>query len=1243
MDYLYENLGDERFQEFCSALINKDFPNIQAFPVGQPDGGRDTIIYTMNKPEKDFCVFQVKFVRNPHNIKDVHKWLTEILTAEAKKIKRLIPRGAKAFYLLTNVNGTAHLDAGSIDKVNKEFEAQIKIPSICWWRDDLSRKFESDPIFKWSFPEILNGQDILNSVLFSHLNESAEKRESVITAYLTDQYERDNEVKFKQIDLQNKLFSLFTDVPLRVKKVNEKNRRLNVAIQLIHNQNLFEFAHASHNESMGAAEFLLSPITQNNIERLLLEGGPGQGKSTISQYICQAHRVRLLNRIDDVKLLSDKVINSPVRLPFKLDLRDIALWVEGKNPYQETLSEEYFKSIWTKGLESFLVGHIYYHSQLDNFTSTDLIAVCKLSSILLVFDGFDEIASVQVRAEVIDFINKGINRISANSKSIQVLVTSRPAAFSDSVGFSVENYPHIELTDITPKIISSYVEKWVKASNLNHRDGNEIKKLVQEKLAMPHLKDLAKSPMQLAIFISLLRTKGQSLPNKRTALYDSYITLFFDRESEKNHLIRDQRDLIINIHQYLAWILHSEAEMFKNSGSMHIDDLKVRLKEYLAQDGHETHIADELFDVMKERVCALVSRVQGTFEFEVQPLREYFCAKHLYDTAPHSNAGNEKPGTKPDRFHAMLRNFYWQNVVRFFAGCVGKGELDMVIQQLKDFQKDELFQYTDYPRIITSQILSDYVFTQTPLKRNEVVSIILNGINAGSILNQSDSYSNNERISLPEGCGRDDVVRECFRKLKEFPNHDYASELIGILKNNAFRLEEEWSEYLNEINEDQKTKWLDYGLRLGILFRVDLAFLASSINSDNVDELKKRLEILARGNRFDVIDSITEYKKLMLRQILDGSNMMLDRHEGIKSLQFLSTIFNTYLSHQIINQWDRNISVKDFLNSFNRRRNESKNSIYQFTVADDTDKSIAAFKSSLGDILKYETGQFRFSLLPWDEIIENGRKTFGECHALIYMAIIAAGIKAKDEVYEEYDQLENHLLSLAKRIRCARMKSGNLKYWQSTISQAKNLEFVLLVFFTWATPKTIFGIQPQLTALLKKMPSADVDKLILGLQRCIRESHFEKAQRKYIYQRLESIKESDILRFVISIRFSYEKSDKFVYDFVKATPSNWSENVLRHKLDHLVRVFFQDQMNVAVLEEIKDITKSMQSYSSKYLYHQYMHTTVKMPYDIAKIIMENCTKYPIVLSTLAEKSCRYHANKLLVPVGEIAKEEKWFS
>src|SRR5690606_39006057 len=164
-----------------------------------------------------------------------HKWLTEIIEEEAPKISNLMPKGAIKFYLMTNVKGTAHLDVGSIDKVNKILERHIQIPSICWWRDDISRLIEKDPLFKWSFPEILNGQDILNSILFQNINENKERRESVILAYLADQYATDNKVKFRQIDLENKLFDLFTDVPIRIRKFNEKNRNLRKT--LIHFEN----------------------------------------------------------------------------------------------------------------------------------------------------------------------------------------------------------------------------------------------------------------------------------------------------------------------------------------------------------------------------------------------------------------------------------------------------------------------------------------------------------------------------------------------------------------------------------------------------------------------------------------------------------------------------------------------------------------------------------------------------------------------------------------------------------------------------------------------------------------------------------------------------------------------------------------------------------------------------------------------------------------------------------------------
>src|SRR6266850_1206146 len=104
MDYALENLGPERFQQMCQSLLVKEFPDVQSFPVAQPDGGRDSIAYFPGSQREQFMVFQVKFVRRPQAEKDPHKWMIDVAEQEAPKIRNLIPKGAKAFYLLTNVS-----------------------------------------------------------------------------------------------------------------------------------------------------------------------------------------------------------------------------------------------------------------------------------------------------------------------------------------------------------------------------------------------------------------------------------------------------------------------------------------------------------------------------------------------------------------------------------------------------------------------------------------------------------------------------------------------------------------------------------------------------------------------------------------------------------------------------------------------------------------------------------------------------------------------------------------------------------------------------------------------------------------------------------------------------------------------------------------------------------------------------------------------------------------------------------
>ena len=90
MDYSLEQLGPERFQKICHALLSRAFPSTQCFPVGQPDGGRDAVSYGEPPASHDIIVYQVKFVRHPLAEKEPHRWLTRTVAAEAPKVQALV-------------------------------------------------------------------------------------------------------------------------------------------------------------------------------------------------------------------------------------------------------------------------------------------------------------------------------------------------------------------------------------------------------------------------------------------------------------------------------------------------------------------------------------------------------------------------------------------------------------------------------------------------------------------------------------------------------------------------------------------------------------------------------------------------------------------------------------------------------------------------------------------------------------------------------------------------------------------------------------------------------------------------------------------------------------------------------------------------------------------------------------------------------------------------------------------------
>src|SRR6266550_1255445 len=96
MPYHFEELGDERFQQLCQAILTCAFPNVQCLPVSQPDGGRDAFLRRpvkeashLKEEARGFIVYQVKYVRDPQS-RDARDEVEQVIRSEKRKVENLV-------------------------------------------------------------------------------------------------------------------------------------------------------------------------------------------------------------------------------------------------------------------------------------------------------------------------------------------------------------------------------------------------------------------------------------------------------------------------------------------------------------------------------------------------------------------------------------------------------------------------------------------------------------------------------------------------------------------------------------------------------------------------------------------------------------------------------------------------------------------------------------------------------------------------------------------------------------------------------------------------------------------------------------------------------------------------------------------------------------------------------------------------------------------------------------------------
>lgn len=600
---------------------------------------------------------------------------------------------------------------------------------------------------------------------------------TTIRLYIGNHYEIDDRVLFEQVDLHGpSVDAMFVDVPFAcspdtaIAEVIER-------IAAEHPGDPEALAAAGEGVVAGAAQALLNADWRGNA---LLVGGPGQGKSTLLQYVCQFHRSRLLGKDsytgDDQQLPQ---VTPTTRVAIRLDLRRYAQWAIANAPVVKTKKGKPAAGPVWRSIEQYIVAEVKKGSGGHDFSLEDLAALVSTEPVLIALDGLDEVANIDQRLHVSDEIVETHARLKVDARDLVVMVATRPGATTSRL-WSSRDFPRFTLQRLSQGLRIQYLRKWSIVAGLNEEATDKLQATFMDNQHVPHIRELASYPMQLAILLHLLYRR-QLLPQQRTELYAEYLKTFLDREqtAEKEPLLADQRATIVSVHAYLGWYLQTKAEEGAGAGSISRTELRVVLREHLEGQEYGQQFAEQLFSAISTRVLCLVERETDLFEFEVQSLREYFTALYIFQNAPPKGIGN----SRDDCLDALLQRPYWSNVCRFFVGMFSKVEVRGIRQNLRQLSTGA----TDlalHPmlRSMAAQFLDDRTYVgQADEPIQEVVDFVLEG--PGVILAGDGLLDvNGPHLQFSERAGQTQAVWHLKERLSQQASAETRSALAELLR-----------------------------------------------------------------------------------------------------------------------------------------------------------------------------------------------------------------------------------------------------------------------------------------------------------------------------------------------------------------------------------------------------------------------------------------------------------------------------
>ena len=399
--------------------------------------------------------------------------------------------------------------------------------------------------------------------------------------------------------------------------------------------------------------------------RVVLVGGPGQGKSTASLFLTQIFRAAILEnqaatrRDHNVKTLVPEILNRattenisravPLRYPIQISLPRFADSISSSRHLGHKLPS--------------LLAHIATTIEISSdqpIDGADVRDWLRFYPWIVILDGLDEVPPSGERPAIIEAIANFFTEVSDANADVLVVVTTRPQGYNKDLDEKL--WDHWKLDELKPSQALKYAKAFGEARYPEDSQRRlEIHTQLLKAAAQPATARLMISPLQVTILHFIVDTGG-GVPTARWTLFNEYFEVLKRREKAKGG--ETQRVLERNwlqlgpIHHRAGIVLQTDSEHSGGAGGKITHDrFRKLILAYLEAEGFSldeiSRRADELMGLALHRFVLLSTQEEGTLSFDVRSLQEFMAAAAI-------TSGDEK--VMVDRLTHIAGHSHWRHV-----------------------------------------------------------------------------------------------------------------------------------------------------------------------------------------------------------------------------------------------------------------------------------------------------------------------------------------------------------------------------------------------------------------------------------------------------------------------------------------------------------------------------------------------------------------------------------------------------